>query len=80
MSSDILQVVEDRRWVSFMYSYPNYIPLPAPAVGRIVKAIEPFEFDRIYGAWWGKIVQQDAKNAVSRSAARYVRAIERETI
>jgi hypothetical protein len=53
------------------------IPLPASAVNQIVKAVEPFEFDRIYGAWWGKIVLQDAKNAVSRSAARYVRAIQR---
>ncbi len=75
LSGDILQVVEDRRWVSFMYSYPNYIPLSATAVERIVKAVEPFTFDRIYGAWWGKVVQQDAKNAVRRSAERYVRAI-----
>ena len=25
-TGDIFQVVEDRRWVSFMYSYPNLIP------------------------------------------------------
>ncbi len=47
---DVIQVVPDRRWVSFMRSYPNYIPLPATAVRRIVKAVEPFEFDDIYGA------------------------------
>ena len=29
---DVLQVVQDRRFVSFMYSYPNYIPLPAATV------------------------------------------------
>ena len=29
LSGDILQVVADRRWVSFMRSYPNLIPLPA---------------------------------------------------
>jgi hypothetical protein len=28
-SGDIIQVVPDRRWVSFMYSYPNLIPLSA---------------------------------------------------
>jgi glyoxylase-like metal-dependent hydrolase (beta-lactamase superfamily II) len=75
LSGDILQVVQDRRWVSFMYSYPNLIPLPASTVRRIVEAIEPFTFDRIYGAWWGKVVLTDAKAAVKRSADRYIRAI-----
>ncbi len=76
LSGDIIQVVEDRRWVSFMYSYPNMIPLSAPRVEKIVNSVEPFQFDRLYGAWWGKVVQEDAKKAVMRSAARYVRAIQ----
>lgn len=76
LSGDILQVVQDRRWVSFMYSYPNLIPLPASTVRRIVQAIEPFHFDRIYGAWWGRFVATNANAAVKRSADRYVRAIE----
>lgn len=59
-----------------MYSYPNLIPLPASTVRGIVEAVEPFAFDRIYGAWWGKVVREDAKPAVKRSAARYVRAIQ----
>src|SRR5947209_5085773 len=50
LTGDIVQVVQDRRWVSFMYSYPNYIPLSARKVDRIVAAVEPFAFDRIYGA------------------------------
>jgi glyoxylase-like metal-dependent hydrolase (beta-lactamase superfamily II) len=75
LSGDILQVVQDRRWVSFMYSYPNLIPLPASTVRRIVAAVEPFDFDRVYGAWWGKIVSTDAKSAVRRSAERYVQAL-----
>jgi len=54
-----------------MYSYPNLIPLPASTVRRIVAAVEPFDFDRIYGAWWGKIVATDAKAAVARLAERY---------
>lgn len=78
LSGDILQVVQDRRWVSFMYSYPNLIPLPTSTVRRIVAAIEPFQFDRIYGAWWGKIVATDAKTVVQRSADRYIRAIQED--
>ncbi len=76
LSGDILQVVQDRRWVSFMYSYPNLIPLPASTVQRIVDAVASFEFDRLYGAWWGKTVFTDAKEAVHRSADRYLRAIQ----
>jgi hypothetical protein len=75
-TGDILQVVSDRRYVSFMYSYPNLIPLPAREVRRIVAAVEPYAFDRIYGAWWNKVVVADAKTAVARSAERYIQALE----
>ena len=34
LAGDVLQVVQDRRFVSFMYSYPNYTPLPAATVRR----------------------------------------------
>ncbi len=76
LSGDILNVVQDRRFVSFMYSYPNLIPLPPYAVRNIVAAVEPFQFERIYGAWWDRVVAQDAKQAVARSANRYIAAIE----
>ena len=75
LSGDILQVAQDRRWVSFMYSYPNYIPLSAAEVERIAAAVEVFAFDRIYGAWWDRNVATDARNAVRRSAERYKRAL-----
>jgi hypothetical protein len=75
LSGDIIQVVPDRRWVSFMYSYPNLIPLPAREIRRIVKTVEPFMFDRIYGAWWNRVVLEDAKAALQRSAERYIAAI-----
>jgi len=77
LAGDILQVAQDRRWVSFMYSFPNYIPLPASEIDRIVAAVEPFDFDRIYGAWWDRNVASDAKAAVRRSADRYKRALAR---
>jgi hypothetical protein len=55
-----------------MRSYPNYIPLPPPAIRRIVDALEPYEYDRLYGGWWDSVVREDAKERVKRSAARYV--------
>jgi glyoxylase-like metal-dependent hydrolase (beta-lactamase superfamily II) len=75
-TGDVIQVAPDRRWVSFMRSYPNYIPLPASAVRRIIDAIEPFDFDRLYGAWPQFEILHDAKGAVKRSAERYLRALE----
>ena len=32
--------------------------------------------DRIYGAWWNRVVADGAKAAVARSAERYIRALE----
>ena len=34
LSGDIIQVFPDRKQVSFLYSYSNYIPLPASAIER----------------------------------------------
>jgi glyoxylase-like metal-dependent hydrolase (beta-lactamase superfamily II) len=75
LTGDIIQVVPDRKHVSFMYSYPNYIPLPASAIERIMTAVEPLEFDRVYGAFWDMVIERDGKAAVRRSAERYLRAI-----
>ena len=68
-------VAMDRRSVSFMYSFPNYIPLNAEAVRTIARAIEPLAFDRIYGAWWGRNIEADAKAAFEASVRRYLAAI-----
>jgi glyoxylase-like metal-dependent hydrolase (beta-lactamase superfamily II) len=76
LAADTIMVVPDRRWVSFMYSYPNLIPLPALAIERIVKAVEPFAYDRIYSGWFDSVMVRDARAAVARSAERYIRAIQ----
>ena len=76
LAGDILQVVPDRHFVSFMYSYPNYVPLSAATVRRIAATLEPYPFERIYGAWFDAVVREDAKAALRRSAERYLRALE----
>lgn len=75
LTGDGIMVGEDRRSLSFMYSFPNYIPLNARAVRRIVEAVEPFDFDAIYGPWFGRNVASGAKAALRRSAERYIAAI-----
>jgi glyoxylase-like metal-dependent hydrolase (beta-lactamase superfamily II) len=77
LAGDIVQVIPDRRFVGFMYSYPNLIPLPAAKVEAIAAALEPFEFDSIYGAWWDRFIERDGSAVVRRSADRYVRAVTR---
>jgi DNA-directed RNA polymerase subunit RPC12/RpoP len=77
LTGDIITVVQDRRYVSFMRSYPNLIPLGAMAIRRVVERIEPFTFEQIYGGWWQANVLSDAKPAVVRSAERYLRWISR---
>ena len=39
------------------------------------EAVEPYPFDRLYGAWRWSIVREDAQGAVRRSAERYIARI-----
>jgi glyoxylase-like metal-dependent hydrolase (beta-lactamase superfamily II) len=75
LSGDIVMVIPDRRYVSFMWSYPNLIPLPAAEVERLAAALEPWPFERILGAWWDRLVPRDGSEVVRRSAERYARAL-----
>lgn len=74
LSGDVLQVGPDG-FVSFMHSYPNMIPLPASTVRRIGAAVKPFTFERIYGAFRGRVIRANGHNIVAESVARYVHAI-----
>jgi hypothetical protein len=75
LTGDILQVVQDRRHVSFMYSYPNLIPLNSSAIERIRAALAPYAFDSIYGAWWNRNIIGGARQAFEDSVERYLEAI-----
>jgi hypothetical protein len=75
LSGDIIQVAGDVGRVSFLWSYPNMMPLPAREVLRIGEVLEPWTYDRIYGAFVGKDVKQDARAVVERSIARYVQLL-----
>ena len=75
LAGDILFVASDRRWLSFMYSYPNLIPLNATAVRRIAAAVAPFAYDRIDTAWFDRTMLAGAREEMARSVARYLTAI-----
>jgi hypothetical protein len=61
--------------VSYMYAYPNLVPLGPAATRRVVASLQPVPFDRLYGAFPDLVVKSDAKAAVERSADRYLRQI-----
>jgi hypothetical protein len=72
LSGDQPQVCMDRRWVSFMYSYPNFVPLDSGTIERIVTTLSPYTFDRIYGAFPRRTVESNAKERLKRSAERFI--------
>ena len=45
-AGDILTVTTDRKWLSFMRSYPNFIPLSQHEVEHIGAALAPFQVRR----------------------------------
>jgi len=74
LTGDIVAVMPDGM-LSFMFSYPNAIPLPDRAVAAIGEKIAPLAFDRIYGAFWERVIWNDGHEIAGRSVARYREAI-----
>ncbi|MFD1413416.1 MBL fold metallo-hydrolase [Oceanobacillus jeddahense] len=74
-TGDIIQIVADQKWVSFMYSYPNLIPLPVSKVQNIAEYTNKIAFNRIYSAF-NKVIKEDAHISVQESAKRYIKAIQ----
>ncbi|KAI9009903.1 beta-lactamase-like protein [Gaertneriomyces semiglobifer] len=72
-TADTIMVNADRKSFSFMYSYPNYIPLPPEDISGIWEAVYPFEFDDAYGAFQNQFVKGEARRKVWESARRYLR-------
>jgi len=75
-AGDILSVTTDRKWLSFMRSYPNFIPLSAREVGHIGAALAPFSFGTIYGHYFDRVIPSGAKAVLEKSVERYIAAIE----
>lgn len=72
LAGDILQVTPGAHGVSFMWSYPNMLPLPAAAVQRIMQRLSGVTFGQVYGAFEGQDIRQQAKEKVMRSGQIYL--------
>lgn len=74
-SSDTLHVAMDRRHLSFMRSFPNFIPLSPKKVNHIYAVLKDLDFDRIYGGSFDRNILSAGKSALEKSVNRYIEAV-----
>ena len=72
---DAIQVAMDRRFATFMYSYPNAIPLGCAALDRLEAHAGRLTFEDVYGFAPGRQIIGDARARVDASFARYRAAL-----
>lgn len=75
LTGDTLQVVADPRRVTFLWSYPNMIPLSAATIRRIADALSQWRVDRVYGFSVGRQITEEGGTAIERSARRYIKLL-----
>lgn len=71
-SGDALQVTTDRHYVSFMYSYPNLVPMRTSDVTAMRGRLARYAFEDVFGFTWGRDIIGGARAAVDRSYERYL--------
>ncbi len=74
-SGDALQVALDRRHVSFMYSYPNLVPMKTNDVVAMRERLAPYKFEDVFGYTWGRNIIGGGREAVDVSYERYLAAV-----
>ncbi|WP_338876266.1 MBL fold metallo-hydrolase [Spirosoma sp. SC4-14] len=76
LTGDTIYVARSRRLVTFMYSYPNLIPLPKKAIEQIRDRMAGVSFDRIYGAFEGMVIAENGRSVFDASVQRYLSIFE----
>ena len=75
LTGDTIQLVADPQSVTFLWSYPNRIPLSAGTIQRIADEIGRWRVDRLHGFEPGRMIADDGNAVIERSARRYVRLL-----
>lgn len=78
LSGDTVQVSADPRGVSFMWSYPNRIPLSGRSVRRIADILATWRIDRVHGFNVGCEINDAGNEAIEHSARRYIELLDQE--
>lgn len=72
LTGDSIFVSRDRKQVGFMYSFPNYVPMPPADVRFIHEQVAPLAFDSMYSAFDHLNINTGAKEIFERSVKRYL--------
>ncbi|MEB6377390.1 MBL fold metallo-hydrolase [Leclercia adecarboxylata] len=72
LAGDILQVTPGKDAVSFMWSYPNMLPLSAEEVADIAARLDNVVFERLWGAFEGQNIAASGREIVMRSVQKYI--------
>jgi glyoxylase-like metal-dependent hydrolase (beta-lactamase superfamily II) len=75
LGGDIVMVTENGRGVSFMRSYPGYIPLYRSQIEHIAGVLRPFAYERVYGPWWDRVIETGGSTVVADAAARHLKVL-----
>ncbi|GAA1127420.1 hydrolase [Citricoccus alkalitolerans] len=70
LAGDTVGVARDRKWATFMRSFPNYLPLSGAVAQRIAGHLDRYDYERLYDNFSG-VISSDASAVVHRSAGRH---------
>jgi len=76
LAGDIIQVTPGAHGVSFLWSYPNMLPLSAATVSDIMHRLSGVTFGQLYGAFEGQDIHHQAKEKVMRSGEKYLACLQ----
>lgn len=76
LAGDIVQVTPGADAVSFMWSYPNMLPLPAAVVSEMTRRLSGIHFNQLYGAFEGQDIHDSAHDIVLRSGEKYISCLQ----
>lgn len=71
-TGDSPHVVADHRRVAFMYSVPNYVPVPSRDVRRMRELLDGYDFADVYGFTWGRNLIGNGRAIVDASFERHL--------
>ncbi|MBL6938096.1 MAG: MBL fold metallo-hydrolase [Alphaproteobacteria bacterium] len=75
LPGDAMQVRQDRSGVSFLYSYPNMIPMHPRDIAHMRSLLTGRALADVYGFTWNRNIIGNGRAAVDRSFDRYLEAI-----
>jgi hypothetical protein len=74
LTGDTIMVLPNALGVAVMRSYPLYVPLPPSEVDLIGRRLSPYRFDRIYGAWVDRVIE-NGNAELTRAVQHYKAAL-----